>query len=192
MHDNPALFSIIVAVIFPFLVIALGFFIRLFGEALMTIVGMALAPVVAQAIVNYVFFPGVIIHEMAHAFVAIITGAEITEVALFKKEGDSLGHVNFKPRGNKVLVAIQSIFISSAPMYIGAAVIWGCFNWLTILPTGGVVFIIIRILIWYLMISMFYHMTMSNADIKVYVKGIPIFIIIMFVIVLAYRMAGII
>jgi len=189
IHEVPLLYCLVVAVFVPFLVIVVGYFINLIGEAFAQIVGMALAPVVAQGIVNYVMFPGVMIHELSHAFFAVITGAEITEVALFKVEDGALGHVNFKNRGNIFLVALQNIFISSAPMFVGAAVVIGCIFWLMVLPAG---YIWLKIIIWYLMISMFFHMTMSPADIKVYVKGIPLFIVILFIIAVPLRLIGII
>ena len=189
VHDIPLLYCVIVAVLIPFIVIAVGFFIQLVGEALGQIVGMALAPVVAQGLINYVFFPGVMIHELAHAFFAVITGAKVTEIALFKVEDGALGHVNFKNRGNILLVSLQNVFISSAPMFVGAAVVIGCGLWLSVLPAG---YIWLKILIWYLMISMFFHMTMSSADIKVYIKGVPLFIVILFLIAVPLRLTGVI
>ena len=189
IHDIPLLYCIIVAVLIPFLVIVVGAFINLVGEALGQIVGMAFAPVVAQGLINYVFFPGVMIHELSHAFFAVITGAKITEVALFKVEDGALGHVNFKNRGNIILVAIQNVFVSSAPMFVGAAVVIGCGLWLSVLPAG---YIWLKIIIWYLMISMFFHMTMSPADIKVYIKGVPLFIVILFLIAVPLRLTGVI
>ena len=96
IYDIPVLYCAILAVAIPFIIIAVGYLIGLFGEALATIVGMILAPKVAMAMVNYLFMPGVVIHEMAHAFMALVTGAKVTEIALFKKQDDSLGHVNFR------------------------------------------------------------------------------------------------
>ncbi len=189
IYDIPVLYCLIIAVLIPFLVIVIGYFINLIGEAFAAIMGMITAPVVAQGIVNYVMFPGVMIHELAHAFFAVITGAKITEVALFKVEDGALGHVNFKNRGNVIVVALQNIFISSAPMFVGAAVVVGCGIWLSVLPAG---YIWLKIIIWYLMISMFFHMTMSPADISVYIKGVPLFIVILFVVFLPIRLLGVI
>ena len=189
IYDIPVLYCLIIAVLIPFLVIVIGYFINLIGEAFAAIMGMITAPVVAQGIVNYVMFPGVMIHELAHAFFAVITGAKITEVALFKVEDGALGHVNFKNRGNVIVVALQNIFISSAPMFVGATVVVGCGIWLSVLPAG---YIWLKIIIWYLMISMFFHMTMSPADISVYIKGVPLFIVILFVVFLPIRLLGVI
>ncbi|MCR5586657.1 MAG: hypothetical protein K6F77_03905 [Lachnospiraceae bacterium] len=189
IYSIPPLFALFVAIVLPFAIIVVGYLISLFSEALATIIGMALAPQVAQALVNYVFFPGVMLHESAHAFLAIITGAKVKEIALFKREGNSLGHVNFENRGNVFLVAIQNIFISSAPMFIGAAVLVGCYNGIKLLPES---YLWLKIIIGYIGVSMFFHMTMSSADIRVYVKGIPLFMVIVFVITLGLRFFNII
>lgn len=188
IHDIPALYALIFAVLLPFVIIAVGYLIQLIGEALTAGLSLAFAPKAASAIVNYAFFPGVMLHEMAHAFLAVITGAKITEVALFKHIDDSLGHVNFRNRGNIIVVALQNIFISSAPMFVGAAVVWGCFYWIHIL---GHSLLWLKIILGYIGVSMFFHMTMSPADIKVYIKGIPLFIVIVFVVVFPLRLFGV-
>ncbi len=192
IHDIPVLYCAILAVAIPFIIIAVGYLIGLFGEALATIVGMALAPQVAMAMVNYLFMPGVVIHEMAHAFMALITGARITEIALFKKQDDSLGHVNFRNRGNALAVMIQNILVSSAPMYIGALVVYGAFYWMINIPGGTWYLIVAKVLLGYLGVSMFFHMTMSGADIKIYMKGVPLLIPILFIIAIPLRLTGVI
>ncbi len=188
IYSIPPLYAIIMAVIIPFAVIVVGYIIGLVGEALATIIGMALHPKIAHGLVNYVFFPGVMIHELAHAFFAVITRAELGEVALFKKQGESLGHVTFRNRGNKVMVALQNIFASSAPMWVGALVVFGCFYWIGILPKN---LLWLKIVLGYLGTATFFHMTMSTADIKIFVKGIPLFIPMVFVVVLILRLFGV-
>ena len=192
IHDIPVLYCAILAVAIPFIIIAVGYLIGLFGEALATIVGMALAPQVAMAMVNYLFMPGVVIHEMAHAFMALITGAKITEIALFKKQDDSLGHVNFRNRGNALAVMIQNILVSSAPMYIGALVVYGAFYWMINIPGGTWYLITAKVLLGYLGVSMFFHMTMSGADIRIYMKGVPLLIPVLFIIAIPLRLTGVI
>lgn len=187
-YENPVIFSVLVAVLLPFTVMIAGMFINLVGEALATIIGLFLAPSVASAIVNYLMFPGVMLHELAHALFALLTGAKVTEVALFKKEGDSLGHVNFHNRGNIFVVALQNIFTSSAPMFVGAAVVYACFYFVGHLSHS---LLWLKILLGYIGVSMFFHMTMSPEDIRVYVKGIPLFIVIVFVVTLILRLTGI-
>ncbi len=187
LYTNPFLFSAILAVIVPFLILILGAILDAMAAGFMHFLGNVLhSRRLAFGIVNYLFFPGVMIHESAHALLALITGAKVEEVALFRKQGDSLGHVTYRNRGNAFLVMLQNVFISSAPMFIGAVVI-----------------IVIRLvlfyhpemalwgkgLLYYLGISVFCHMTMSTADIKIYLRGVPLLIPILFVLFLGLRLS---
>ena len=188
IYNNMFLYALFVAVVVPFAVILVGYGINMLGLALAQLVGLFMDPWFVYFIINYLFFPGVMIHETAHALFALLTGAKVTEVALFKKDGNSLGHVAIQHRGSTVLVAIQSIFISSAPMYVGGAVVYTCY-WL--ITSGMLPYLWLKILIGYLGVAMFFHMTMSPQDIKVYVKGIPIFMLILFIVMIILRLLSI-
>ena len=122
---------------------------------------------------------------------ALITGAKVTEVALFKKDdaSGSLGHVNFRNRGNVIAVAFQNVFILSAPMYLGGAACFGCFFSIYHLTDFPIWF---KILLGYLGVAIFFHMTMSPADRKVYIKGVPIMMAIIFIIAVPLRLFGVI
>ncbi len=62
--------------------------------------------------------PGVIVHELAHALMCIVTGAKITKIALFDKEGGSVHHSS--PR----IPILGQILISLSPFAVGAAAIY--------------------------------------------------------------------
>jgi len=188
INSNIFLLSLTVAVVLPFAVILVGYAIHMLGLTLAQLADLFIDSWVVYAIINYLFFPGVMLHELAHALFAVLTGARVTELALFKKDGDSLGHVNFMHRGGTILVAVQRIFISSAPMFVGAVVVFACryIILLDAVPLWG------KILSGYIGVSMFFHMTMSPQDIKVYVKGIPVFMIILFIEVFLLRLFGVI
>ena len=187
IYSNNILFAAVVAALLPFAIILLGLFLNYLRDALALLVGFFVDPWLVYATINYLFFPGVMLHELSHAFLAFITGAEVTEVALFKREGNSLGHVNFRNRGNLFFRALQNTFASAAPMFCGAAIVYACYF--------GIMHISIlwlRILLGYVGVSMFCHMTMSVEDLKIYVKGIPIFMGILFVLTLALRLFGVV
>lgn len=95
----------IVAIIF--MVLLLSFLINLLLSH--SILGMSYRIFVA---------PGVILHELAHAFLCLITGASITKMAFFEKTG---GHVEHKPSKIPIL---GSLMISLAPFVIGLFVIY--------------------------------------------------------------------
>ncbi len=184
INSNIFLFSLTIAVLLPFAVILVGYAIHMLGLTLAQLADLFIDSWIVYAIINYLFFPGVMLHETAHALFAVLTGAKVTELALFKRDGDSLGHVNFRHRGGPILVAVQRIFISSAPMFVGAAVVFGCQHVVFHMATAP---LWLKILAGYIGISMFFHMTMSPQDIKVYVKGIPVFILILFIEMLLLR-----
>jgi hypothetical protein len=189
VYHNNWLFPLAVAILIPFIIIAVGLAINLLGEALATLLSFFTGEWFAFVLVNYVFFPGVMLHELSHALMAVLTGARVTELALFKREGNSLGHVNYVGRGNAVMLALQCLLTSSAPMYIGGLIVYLC--WHFGFEVKGVD-LWLKILLGYIGVSMFYHMTMSTEDIKVYVKGIPLFMGILFVLSIALRLFGVV
>jgi len=188
INSNIFLLSLTVAVILPFAVILTGYAIHMLGLTLAQLADLFIDSWFVYAVINYLFFPGVMLHELAHALFAVLTGARVTELTLFKRDGDSLGHVNFQHRGGTILVAVQRIFISSAPMYVGGIVVLACRHFILLASTP----LWAKILSGYIGISMFFHMTMSPQDIKVYVKGIPVFMVLLFIEVFLLRLFGMI
>lgn len=116
---------------------------------------------------SYLLFPGVMIHELSHAFFALITGARITEIALFKPDGDSLGHVSFVARGDTFFRALQNSFSACAPVVTGMV--------LTSLIAFKLFPVLAGPLQWvlaiYIFIAVLFHMNMSSADLKCYFRG---------------------
>lgn len=62
--------------------------------------------------------PGVIVHEMSHAMGCLLTGAKVSSVNVFKKDGGEVRHL--PPR----IPIIGQIIISLAPFIVGAIVIY--------------------------------------------------------------------
>lgn len=62
--------------------------------------------------------PGVIIHEFAHGFACILTGAKVSEMSLFEKEGGHVRHT--KPK----IPILGPIIISLAPLVVGILAIY--------------------------------------------------------------------
>lgn len=65
-----------------------------------------------------VVVPGVIVHELSHAFACFVTGAKVTEISMFKKDGGEVRH------GHSKLPVLGPIFISIAPFIVGALIIF--------------------------------------------------------------------
>lgn len=131
----------------------------------------------AVFVYNYGTIPGVVHHECAHALLGLVTGAKITEFAPFKPEleSGSLGHVGIAPRGNFILRAIQKYFSASAPCLLGPLSSYFLLMLIRSRDWGVPVLVVL----WYLLVSIILHSTMSSADVKQMVMGmLPIYILL--------------
>jgi hypothetical protein len=130
--------------------------------------------------VNRVTFVGVMYHELSHALFAFLTGAKVDKISLYHKEGDHLGYVQYRARGIWPLQCVQHSLSSCAPVVMGLLALAGIYSVLTkiTLPVWGLALLI------YVFVSILVHMDMSTQDLKLYLKGVPFFLILSFVIVL--------
>ncbi len=115
---------------------------------------------------NYLTFPGTIHHELSHALLALLTGARVTKISFFPK-GNTLGHVDITTRGLPVLQSLQLSLSAVAPVLCGAAT--ESLLWHYAVPLCSELWQII--LLAYLMISILFHMTMSDQDLRNFRKG---------------------
>ncbi len=148
----------------------LGLIIHGTNRMIVGLIRMVFGNNIAFITANYLTFPGVVVHEISHALMAVLTGAKIVEFRPFwpDKEKGELGHVTITPRGNFLIRSIQSTFSSSAP------VIFGLFT------TAGLIYVVntaelptqINVALYYLVFSIIIHSTMSIQDIKVMLRGI--------------------
>jgi hypothetical protein len=69
---------------------------------------------------------GCSIHEMSHAFFAIIFGHKISEIELFKpnSDGESLGHVSHSYNKKSIYQKIGNFFIGISPLLFGGIVLF--------------------------------------------------------------------
>lgn len=136
-------------------------------------------------IINKLTFLGVIHHELAHAIVFFLTGAQILRIQLFTLNARSghLGQVQVRHRGSWFLRSIQKTLGAVAPVFLGIADIsmimtiirnYELFGWL-------------EAFLYYLALSIFIHMDLSKEDVKVALKGLPITYIILVLIIFVIR-----
>lgn len=135
----------------------------------------------AYFIANRLTFIGTVHHELAHMLFALLSGAKVTDVNLFKPSGNTLGSVGIVPRGNKIVQSIQLTLSAIAPMILGAFTEYLLYYLLT---TNNYIWYI-DCVIYYTMVSIFIHMTMSKQDIKNAIKGLPICAVIIFLVFMA-------
>ena len=69
---------------------------------------------------------GCSVHELSHAFFALIFGHKIKEIALFKPNsgGESLGHVSHSYNKNNIYQKIGNFFIGIGPLLAGGIVLF--------------------------------------------------------------------
>lgn len=132
-------------------------------------------------LINYVTFIGVIHHELSHALLAFLTGAKVTEVKLFRinhKDG-RLGYVSYAPRGNFIMMSIQKVFASVAPILMGFVSCGLLYMYILPIAEASICGICI---FYYVFCSIILHMSLSKQDIQV-MKGGILVVILLFTIV---------
>ena len=135
----------------------------------------------------YLTAPGVMVHELSHAFFCLLFGHSITEMQLFSPQEDgTLGYVSHKYNPRNFFHQIGNFFIGTGPIWGGAALLWLLSCWL--LPesvTAGDKSIPLQMLefmkmfftlsfwsswqgwLWlYLAFTISLHITLSPADLK--------------------------
>ncbi len=126
---------------------------------------------------NYITAPGVIIHELSHLLLALVTFCKVTKVELFRPRKNRLGGVEYMPRGSAIWNCVQMTLVSCAPVISGMFISSFLITWFM----AGVIPGILIPFALYLLICVILHMNMSGQDIKVYIKGVWIFFILFFV-----------
>ena len=130
----------------------------------------------AYFFVNFLTFPGTFVHEMAHLCFAVITGAEVHEICMFENEDGRLGHISYSVRGPWFMRAVQHSLTAVAPTIVG--LVLGIVL-LRVIFAGGLS-LWASIGLWYLVISLVDHSTMSDIDLEHYFQGVWIFIVPLF------------
>ena len=130
----------------------------------------------AYFFVNFVTFPGTFVHEMAHLSFAVITGAEVHEICMFESGAGRLGHISYCARGPKLIQMLQHAMTAMAPTVVGLTLGYILLRaiWAGGLPVWA------HIGLWYLVISLVDHSTMSDADLALYFRGVWVFVLPLF------------
>lgn len=169
-----AISTILILLVIPMV----GFLITLAKKALLYLLGMVFDADTIWLIANRLTFPGVIHHECAHALFVVLTGAKIGHIELFHQRNDQLGCVTWYPRaifsGAK---SIQCTLVSVAPVILGVLDVYLMYAFL--LPRCAQIWQLVLVV--YLMLSIFFHATMSRQDIRIAWQGLPVCTLILFV-----------
>ena len=171
--------AVVYALMGPVVLVFLGLLIHYLDLLLTGAIAKATNNTVAFIFRNYLTYPGTVHHELAHALFAFITGAKVLRINLIPR-GNRLGSVEFETRGNIFMKAVQLSLSAVAPVICGAVSMFLMIYF--ILPNCSIAWHYLLFI--YIFISIFFHMTMSTQDIRNFLKGFPVCMLILFVIFL--------
>lgn len=140
----------------------------------------------AYFFVNFLTFPGTFVHEMSHLCFAVITGAEVDEICMFESDGERLGHISYCTRGPWFMVAVQHALSAVAPTVVGFTLGYLLLQYIF---SGGHS-VLEYIGLWYLVVSLIDHSTMSDSDLEHYFQGVWIFILPLFLLFFCFGYFG--
>lgn len=126
----------------------------------------------AYFFVNFLTFPGTFVHEMSHLCFAVITGAEVDEICMFESDDGRLGHISYCTRGPFPIQMVQHTLSACAPTVVGFTVGYFLLRYIFNSPHSFWEYVGL----WYLVISLIDHSTMSDSDLAHYFQGVWIFI----------------
>lgn len=164
------------------IIILIGFAVRLLTSAVTGLFAVLFGAAPAIVFCNYLTYPGVVHHELAHALFAFLTGAKVTRITL-KPRGTTLGSVDFVPQGGAVRQAFEMTLSAIAPVICGL---------ITLTLMRRLLFPALSVwwqfaIAYYLFICVFLHMDLSPQDIGVAAKGVPLFLAVLFVLFIFLR-----
>lgn len=140
----------------------------------------------AYFFVNFLTFPGTFVHEMSHLCFAVITGAEVDEICMFENDGGRIGHISYCTRGPWFMVAVQHTLSAVAPTVVGFTLGYLLLQYIF---SGGHS-VLEYIGLWYLVLSLIDHSTMSDSDLEHYFQGVWIFILPLFLLFFGFGYFG--
>lgn len=175
------LYPLYVTLLIPAVIFGVGLLAEQLGNLLTHLFAGIFGARIAFFIRNRLTFVGTVHHELSHALFALLSGAKVTKVELFHVRGNQLGCVEFRPRGNALARAVQLLLASIAPVVCGGislcVILWfwryRCsLTWHYALAG-------------YLAVSIFLHMNMSTQDIKNAWKGLPLAMLVCYLLFFA-------
>ncbi len=166
--------------VFILLVISFGLMVNLLTQIIFYVLAKILGGKFTLLLVNYLTWPGVVHHELSHALVAFLSGAKVEKIVVFPK-GETLGHVDFIPRGNIFFRSIQISLSSIAPPALGIISIFLISKFT--LPLCKIWWN--YLLAYYVLVSIAMHMRLSKADCKNFFIGLFPSAFIIYLIMLA-------
>lgn len=178
LSTRPVLLILVGTVLFPVAILLLGVVMELFAQAITTVISLFTGVLIAFGIRTYATYIGTVIHELAHATFAFLTGAKVKKITLVPK-GTTLGSVEYEPRGNKFFRGLQMSLSAIAPTIVGTFLLFYLFTQVHPHLTEAWHFV----LFYYLALSILFHMDLSLVDLRNFFAGFLPFLALSFVVV---------
>ena len=174
--DNIYITTLINTLLVPLTIVIFGILVNAVATAITSLIAMLLGGRAAFFIRNRLTYVGTVHHELAHALFAFVTGAEVNKITL-RIKGNTLGSVKFTPRGNFVFRGIQKTMAAIAPVVCGSISLYLMWRY-----AFGYCQVWWQLAIfYYAAISILFHMTMSPADIRSALQGLPVCLVIIYI-----------
>lgn len=164
--------DVVISFIYTFILLSIflliGYLINKLEQLQLNILAKTTGSKIAYFLCNRATFVGTVIHELSHAAFVILTGGRLIKVKLLEVSNNgTLGHVDFALCGPKWKQKCQLSIISCAPVFVGLFLNYILIKLVFFYSLG----FWIELMLWYFIISILDHMSMSNVDIKNYLKG---------------------
>ncbi|MCR5101555.1 MAG: M50 family metallopeptidase [Butyrivibrio sp.] len=185
LSSNIFLLSIMQMIMMWIILLVIGTVINLIATVFQRVLAIILGNKASFIICNYLTYPGTVHHELSHALLATCSGAQVRKITLIPNE-NTLGRVDFRTRGGRILGAVQMVLASAAPIICGLCSLYAMMTFAYPLCTKAWHFII-----WgYFFASILVHMTLSKKDINNIFRGMPICSIIIYIILVIINMVN--
>ncbi len=127
---------------------------------------------IVYSLIAFIFFPGTVIHELAHAIIAMLLLLKVRDIHVFPQwEGQylKLGRVYYEKKD-----VIRSVIVGIAPIIVGLLIFW----WLFSLQIFQSEHILLKVFVGWLVFILSTTMFSSKQDLIDIVYLIPVAVII--------------
>ena len=179
LPENIFLRSLVETLMIFALMLVLGCAVAFINWLISWILAMVLGRIPTFIIMNFATYPGTVHHELSHALLVFLTGGKVKKICLVPSP-TTLGHVEFQTRGNVFFRSLQLSLSAMAPVLCG-------------LVTEALLFVYVypltdltwqKVLFFYLVISIFIHLTLSVQDLINFFQGLLPSLVVFFLIIL--------
>ena len=179
LPENIFLRSLVETLLVFGIMLVLGCIVAVINWLLSLVLAMVIGGIPTFFIMNFVTYPGTVHHELSHALFIFLTGGKVRRICLVPSP-TTLGHVEFRTRGNIFFRSLQLSLSAVAPVLCGLMTELLLFTYVYPLTEAGWQ----KVLFFYLAVSIFIHLTLSIQDLINFFHGLLPSLVVFFLIFL--------